>query len=552
MPISGFTGSQEAFRQISKWLEECFIKHKYMCPSTLSRDGPPTLPFRVLEIPPSESQGVRLLETRGQTGYWACISHCWGGQQPLVTTREPDTLSQHQKGIPWEDLPKTFQEAIVVTRAIGIPYLWIDSLCIVQDDPYDWQVQSAQMAEIYHKSILTIAGSISPGPNQGIFRHAGPIYMDSPISDIWEDGRLGKVRTRKSLPHIATELPLLGRGWVHQERLLSPRVIHFAQNELIWECMERLTCECRGVIHSDMFQYAWPAPKARFHPWGLNTTLNHWNGGLSVWHDVVSDYSHMALSRSEDIFPAISGLAKSVGKTTGWKYAAGLWQDNLILDLVWRTVQPHGTSRCLPWRAPTFSWASVISSTHRQDKGLISYDYMNILKQGLEGRTNHRRITHLYANVVETSCTPITDGDVTGRLKSGYVILRGTLTKATLCRLAAQDKWHVMAIGKEPDPESRFSMDFDLNACRHFESDRSEEVFCLKLAGVKQIVTWDDQEFLLHLVLKEVYETSNSLKAVDARTFERIGILVNDRGDAHIEDVSDASAVSTDTLVKIM
>ncbi|EAT90787.2 hypothetical protein SNOG_01138 [Parastagonospora nodorum SN15] len=278
---------------------------------------------------------VRLLHKNGEFGYWACLSHCWGGEQPLQTTR--DSLTRHQNVIYWRDLPRTFQDAVFVTRAFGIPYLWIDSLCIVQDDLDDWQVQSAKMADIYQYSILTIAASASSGPSQGIFRNAGPEYMDKPIVDVLGDTTLTKVRIRKALSHSAAELPLLGRGWVHQERLLSPRILHFGHNEMIWECMECLACECghhEGRYNARSPSLLWPTSKEMFHPYFLKPA-NLWiHMSPPVWQRAVEDYSRMALSKPEDIFPAISGLAKILQNETGWEYVAGLWKETLIVDLV--------------------------------------------------------------------------------------------------------------------------------------------------------------------------------------------------------------------------
>jgi hypothetical protein len=87
----------------------------------------------------------------------------------------------------------------------------------------------------------------------------------------------------------------------------------------------------------------------------------------------------MALSKPEDIFPAISGLAKSVQKATGWEYIAGLWKEQLMLDLVWSTHDSKMATRCVPWRAPSFSWASVQSRTSGK-KGKLDilwpYEYL--------------------------------------------------------------------------------------------------------------------------------------------------------------------------------
>jgi hypothetical protein len=96
----------------------------------------------------------------------------------------------------------------------------------------------------------------------------------------------------------------------------------------------------------------------------------------------------MALAMPEDIFPAISGLAKSIIETTGWEYVAGLWRENTIVDMVWTTQQLYLVSRCDPWRAPTFSWASVISRTHEGHRGSVNFDYVDVLCEGLEVRVD--------------------------------------------------------------------------------------------------------------------------------------------------------------------
>jgi hypothetical protein len=550
-PISGYTGSDQAFRTAYKWLEECVKGHSSLCPPLVTSQGPPQLPFRVLDVSPSDSQSVRLLETEGKVGYWACLSHCWGGKQPLITTKE--TLSDHKKNVPWDTLPKTFQDAVVVARAMGIQYLWIDSLCIVQDDEEDWHTQSAQMADIYQNSVLTIAGSASSGAHQGIFRKSDPAYTDSPISDTLGHTTFEKVRSRKPLVHNAAELPLLSRGWVHQERLLSPRFLHFSHNELVWECMERLTCECGRLDLADSSR-AWLAPKDRFHPYSLQVVDWMKRRGPSVWHAVVSDYSRMALTRPEDIFPATSGLAKSVIKTTNWEYVAGLWKENIIMDLVWYTSNPSLASRCVPWRAPTFSWASIISRAHHGKRNTINFGYMDILRQGLEGRTDHRRTTDLYATLVEASCIPV-GNDLTGRLKSGYIVLRGNLVKATLCKTAPDNKWHITAIEKPPYSHSLFSMDSNIDHEPASEQTASEGVYCLRLIGTTKHVEFEDEEFLVYLVLRPVQlkpAKPATSPEPETQTFERIGLLANHRGEIQLEDESEPENVLRDVRVKIV
>jgi hypothetical protein len=552
-PLSGYTGSQQAMRTIYKWLEQCVKSHKIMCPQLVTPDGPPKLPHRVLDVTISDENSVRLVETQGKVGYWACLSHCWGEKQPLKTTRDPDTLSQHQIAIPWDTLPKTFQDAIFVTRALGIQYLWIDSLCIIQDDSVDWQFQSAQMADIYRNSILTIAGSASSGHSQGIFRTADPSHVDSPVSDLVGSTKLDHIRGRKALVHDAARLPLLQRGWVHQERLLSPRFLHFGEHEMIWECMEHLTCECGGLNLSDSSRLKWLAPKDRFHPYSLQ--LVNWgkHRGPPVWHAVVSDYSHMALTKSTDIFPAISGLAKSIIETTGWEYVAGLWKENIIVDMVWTTQQPRLVSRCVPWRAPTFSWASVISRTHEGLRGSVNFQYMDILRQGLEVRVDKRRETYFYATLVETVCTPIKDS--TGQLEYAHVVMKGTLIKSALSCTSSSGTWRITAVDKGPYTPNIFSPDFDFDSNTVQTLTSGDEVYCLRLIGTKKHVEFYDEEFLVYLVLRRVHvvatETASSGSFENA-IFERIGLLANCRGEIQLEDESEEGAIFREVMVKIV
>ncbi|KAH3908557.1 hypothetical protein HBH56_176610 [Parastagonospora nodorum] len=556
-PIIGNTGSMEAMRAASKWFVDCVKGHNTMCPTLVSPDGPPQLPFRIIDVGTNESTDVRLLHKNGEFGYWACLSHCWGGEQPLQTTR--DSLTRHQNVIYWRDLPRTFQDAVFVTRAFGIPYLWIDSLCIVQDDLDDWQVQSAKMADIYQYSILTIAASASSGPSQGIFRNAGPEYMDKPIVDVLGDTTLTKVRIRKALSHSAAELPLLGRGWVHQERLLSPRILHFGHNEMIWECMECLACECghhEGRYNARSPSLLWPTSKEMFHPYFLKPA-NLWiHMSPPVWQRAVEDYSRMALSKPEDIFPAISGLAKILQNETGWEYVAGLWKETLIVDLVWSTRDPHMAIRCAPWRAPTFSWASVQSRTSTSQRHSISYRHMSILQSGLQDVVDTRRRTDFYATLMKTSYTPLKEDDPTGRVQCGYIILKGTLTRAALCRSTSTHEWYITAIGKERYQHNHFNMDFDLdNDGGRGQPEGSQDVHCLRLIGQRKDVPFEDEEFLVYLVLKQVKMKSPSAvptPGLDPLVFERVGVLVNWRGEVQLEDESDASAILHDSVVKIV
>ncbi len=545
--ISGDTGSETSFTTALGWLEECLKSHRTLCPLIASPDGPPKLPTRVIDV----GTPIKLVETNNTRGLYACLSHCWGKKQPLTTTRTPDTLERHLKEIQWEQLPKTFQEAVRVTRQFGIQYLWIDSLCIIQDDAKDWQIESAQMASTYQNAVITFAGSASSGHSEGLFRRAHPDHIDHALPPSTKFAGIEKIRTRQPLPHDAEYLPLMHRGWVFQERLLSPRYLHFGQNELLWECMERLTCECGGISVDDPLKFTWLSSKNRLfaHPMRL-LKESPWEN-IQSWHSAVADYSQTNLSRAEDIFPAISGIVKDVTSATEWTYVAGLWKENLAIDMTWTVEKPSLSRRCKKWRAPTFSWASVISSVEKEGSS-ISFDWTRFLWRGLNDQDLSAKLD-IYVKVVETYCQPI-GHDPTGQLSSSHIILCGTIIKATLQRSEKKD-WQIVPFSSnEPLLYSRFRNDCDLDS-ENCGIASGDTVFCLKLIGSSQIPARSKREYLLHMVLKKVqtgYEKLDGVIVVGE--YERIGLLRDANGDDEdpLQKVSEESAIQRDVVVKIV
>ncbi|ORY03404.1 heterokaryon incompatibility protein-domain-containing protein, partial [Clohesyomyces aquaticus] len=226
--IPGDTASEESMAWVRKLLENCAKFHE-----SCSLDEASNIPTRVLEIGPEEEEpAIKLLCSPNMKARYACLSHCWGDSRAIVTEKE--TLESHMRGVKWRSLPQTFQEAILITRRLGLRYLWIDSLCIIQDDVEDWRKESAQMASIYQNSYITIAATKSPHDSGGCYS-TNSIYH--------KDYRL-KLRGRPSDPIYVREkimhfgdsrcpTPLLTRAWAYQERLLAPRFVHFCEKEIV-------------------------------------------------------------------------------------------------------------------------------------------------------------------------------------------------------------------------------------------------------------------------------------------------------------------------------
>lgn len=206
--ISGYTGSDKSFERASQWLKDCLSKHRTLCVWPMHNLK---LPNRVLDLSLLTSNGKVVLSERStDTSLYACLSHCWGKNRPLVTTSE--TLAQHKLGISYNKLPKTFQDAITFVCRMSIRYLWIDSLCIIQDDEEDWRRESALMADIYRNAVITLAASAATNSTDGLFSSASAKYLGREVKCLKNCADNHGFYVRRGIFHDKRKLALLGRG----------------------------------------------------------------------------------------------------------------------------------------------------------------------------------------------------------------------------------------------------------------------------------------------------------------------------------------------------
>ena len=263
--IIGNTDSVEALQWISDKIIQCNSEH-----DECIRNSDTLLPKRLLDV--GEPQGseagvpdgvnIRLVETRNEYVDYICLSHCWGVGFVFKTTKE--NVDERIQVIKFSDLPKTFQDAVEITRKLGKRYLWIDSLCIIQNDSEDWQSEGLRMHETYGNAYLTIAASKTRGPDEGLFSKS-PHHKLGDFTFTLNEGESHVMKVRRKVQHFnsADGFPLLRRAWVFQERILSRRVLHFGPQELLWECMVREDCECGGIKEEENWSLNTPK-KSRF------------------------------------------------------------------------------------------------------------------------------------------------------------------------------------------------------------------------------------------------------------------------------------------------
>lgn len=337
------------FALARSWLAEC-------CKNHVSCQGPQEfeLPSRLLDVAVSSRPGIiRLVSAldlpADARADYAALSHCWGSFRPLQTRKK--NFSSHVQGIPGTRLPQTFLDAVRTTRELGLRYLWIDSLCIVQDDSTDIETECARMNTIFSNAVCTISASDARDCRDGLFRSR----TLKPIQLIYESDGLEPKLTVTIQPTCSIlwvqrlQGPLQRRAWVLQERHLSPRIIHYTKACLMWECRSAMASEDlpkmqvkpnvnASSLHDGYCTRFLDGGRSKL---GAKETPSYlWNDKFHIlherWYTIVEDYSHRLLSHPEDRLPALSGFAAE------WKrikpddeYFAGLWKSDIFKGLAW-------------------------------------------------------------------------------------------------------------------------------------------------------------------------------------------------------------------------
>jgi hypothetical protein len=326
-----------AFAHINAWIQDCLQNHKD-CKYTISNihvdemNGP-KLPTRVLDLGCADNTDLSLIETQGERGNYCALSYCWGppGMNHLLTTRA--NISSHLDCIRFGQLPKTLQDAVIVTRQISIRYLWIDSLCIIQGDKADWTRESAKMGDVYQKAYLVIAASGATHPGEGCFSNKRRYSTSVKVPHFSEAGHdMGSIRISTCAP--GDESPFWGalqkRGWALQERRLARRMLNFMPLGISWKCRE---LESGERDYYDMQQY-------------------------SGWDYILEEFSKCQLTYKEDRLVALEGLGKAVQEASGDEYTFGIFMSQLPGLLFWHTKHDEVCTSEDIVSLPTWCWAS--------------------------------------------------------------------------------------------------------------------------------------------------------------------------------------------------
>ncbi|KAF2446809.1 HET-domain-containing protein [Karstenula rhodostoma CBS 690.94] len=355
-----------ALQEARRWLEDCLQNHK-----DCSRPDPTFTPTRLVQISPE----CRLCEMGTQVKRYAALSYCWGGNQVFKTTEQ--MRPRYLQAIDSTQLPQTLQDAIYVARQLGLDYIWIDALCIIQDSIPDKAVEIGRMAQVYGNATTTIGATRASAVWNGFLGARSPLGADSP-NRIFAltcklNGRdMGSITL---LPFTSEGMqPLDMRGWTFQERVLSPRIIDFGTLRTQYTCqtpLEKVTSD--GWSHLPLDRAYGTGLDARLIA-NVLAGLHSPEEMLHHWMAIVEGFTSRGLAFATDKLPAIAGMAERYGVLLNDQYCAGLWRRGMPANLLWtagdriqqiyRDFEPRLSGTDVA--APSWSWAAVSRAvTHR-------------------------------------------------------------------------------------------------------------------------------------------------------------------------------------------
>ncbi|KAJ3467886.1 hypothetical protein MRS44_005450 [Fusarium solani] len=344
-------------------------------------------------------------ESHGEQVPYAALSYCWGGEQIVQTTAQ--SILRHRTRINFQDLPQTIKDAVVVTENIGLEHLWVDALCIIQDDESDKACEIDLMGHVYENAQVTIAASRAERVQEGFLQDLIPYgcnKQDWVFKMHYRDlaGQVSPVVIAPKLFRSPVDY-LSKRAWAFQERLLSRRILEYSAACVHWTCQSHNDCDRRGG-------------KCSVQELKKNTQISrgllYLNEAVTPerWHTLLDEFSKRSLTLPGDRLPAIGGIAERLGLQSEDRYLAGIWQSHLPSGLLWivdRYVRGSPQPQPSAYVAPSWSWASTI----RPINGHVFVD------SGIS-----------MVDIVRDNVRAATEGATYGKVIYGSLTLRGFVT----------------------------------------------------------------------------------------------------------------------------
>ena len=376
------------------------------------------LPDRVIDC--SMPENPKIVLTGGvMEGFYVALSYIWGAPQPTSNIQNIDTFVT--QGLTMSEFPNTIREAVSITHSLALRYLWIDALCIIQDSDEDKVRQIGMMGQIYQNSYVTIVAACGKSVNEGFLHKRRPKKIpDARIPYRCPDGTTGSVWIAETLDARPNDCsrsyyddlePINYRGWCLQERLLSSRCLIYASHTLQYDCQTETVnigqalCE-RGTI-------------SRLPIVVLPASPSDLQRARQAWISTVWDYSSRNLTVPSDKLVAFAGVAECFQRFFDSSYLAGLWENSLLIDLLWLKVSDEPLPRTRPteYRAPSWSWASI--------DGRVQFRLLEQMARPSKGEI-------VECEVLGCQVTVVSKDVPFGQVATGTLTLNGLLKEVTL------------------------------------------------------------------------------------------------------------------------
>lgn len=384
-----------------------------------SKEDPRFKPPRLLDV--SAKEVIRLVagQTVNPKERYATASYAWG-PNPTHIVLTSDNLFSFEQGITINLLPNTLLDIVRVTWRIGLKYVWIDGLCIVQKGPgsaEDWAAHVNLMADIYNHGALCIAAQTAKDCNHPL--NMARLKCDTPPSvkvrlgshgtDVELFLSLNEPYTSRLTADCGDLLePLNERAWVMQERLLAPRLVEVVDGEVFWTCAAGNASFTHPRIEPRSTENRLRSLKNR----QLDAVMPTDYPG---WLDIVKLYISRRLTYNKDRLPALAGIARRTAALLGEEYVAGFFRSKLPHCLLWQVGSNAGKSfERIPGQ-PSWSWASM------DTKGIeIHTDTLNL------GLSSGDPETYPLTAVVKSVDIVLENpNDPFGAIVSGLIVLEG-------------------------------------------------------------------------------------------------------------------------------
>ncbi|KAI0099619.1 heterokaryon incompatibility protein-domain-containing protein [Nemania sp. FL0031] len=409
---------------ISSWLQNCLENHtscRYPV-SSLREANRRAVPKRLVRIKKLEGQQLRLslqdTDSINELPPFAALSYCWGGAQTFACTQSNSL--ELASNIPDDRLPATIQDAVTVCSRLSLDYLWVDSICILQDSEMDKAIEIAKIPYIYGGAAVTIAASRARSAWDGFLNSRAPSLESVPVFQLpWRSAK-SQLGTVMLMPLDAYPEPIDRRGWTLQEQLLSTRIVEFGTRQTRCTCRDNLSHSNSPAGYVDGWRIERDVTSSYIYDRTWNMIKENLQDG---WNQVVRRYTERKLTFGTDRPLAISGIAERCNSLCGDEYFAGLWKHSINVGLLWAVMAIHRRPRPSKYQGPTWSWLAV-----------------NSVVFNLQENQNKWNSEQFNAEVVSIRRDPVSAQAPFGaiRKESGQLRIRGRLARATYHRDSLQ------------------------------------------------------------------------------------------------------------------